>query len=175
MQDTIDPDRLVVGVSSRSARSTTREGGSGESRTREGDSGESTTGDEGEDAAEVLRQVYHPAVAKGTPFIVTDLATSELVKVSANAFLATKISIHQRYGRDRRSNRSRRHTARRRDRARRAHRATTLGAGIGFGGGPAEETSAPSTCTRKKNSVAANPSRSCAKSTPSTCVAANVH
>ena len=93
VQDTIDPDRLVVGVSSRSARSTTREGGSGESRTREGDSGESTTGDEGEDAAEVLRQVYHPAVAKGTPFIVTDLATSELVKVSANAFLATKISF----------------------------------------------------------------------------------
>src|SRR5690606_35014286 len=38
-------------------------------------------------------EVYHPAVAKGTPFIVTDLATAELVKVSANAFLATKISF----------------------------------------------------------------------------------
>ncbi|MDP1051963.1 UDP-glucose 6-dehydrogenase, partial [Klebsiella quasipneumoniae] len=30
---------------------------------------------------------------EGTPFVVTDLATSELVKASANAFLATKISF----------------------------------------------------------------------------------
>jgi len=48
---------------------------------------------EGERAAGVLREVYHPAVAKNTPFIVTDYATAELVKVSANAFLATKISF----------------------------------------------------------------------------------
>ena len=41
----------------------------------------------------MLREVFHTAVAKGTPFIVTDLATFELVKVSANAFLATKISF----------------------------------------------------------------------------------
>ena len=41
----------------------------------------------------MLREVYHPAVAKGTPFIVTDYATAELVKVAANAFLATKISF----------------------------------------------------------------------------------
>jgi UDPglucose 6-dehydrogenase len=66
VQDTIDPDRLVAGVPS---------------------------GDEGDTAAEVLREVYHPAVAKGTPFIVTDYATAELVKVAANAFLATKISF----------------------------------------------------------------------------------
>ncbi|WP_454131160.1 UDP-glucose dehydrogenase family protein [Microbacterium lacticum] len=65
VQDTIDPDRLVVGVS----------------------------GDGADGAAEVLREVYAPAVAKGTPFIVTDLATAELVKVAANAFLATKISF----------------------------------------------------------------------------------
>jgi len=66
VQDTIDPDRLVAGV---------------------------PAGAEGERAADVLREVYHPSVAKNTPFIVTDLATAELVKVAANAFLATKISF----------------------------------------------------------------------------------
>ena len=66
VKDTIDPDRLVAGV---------------------------PPGDEGDIAAEVLRAVYHPAVSKGTPFIVTDYATAELVKVAANAFLATKISF----------------------------------------------------------------------------------
>ncbi|RKS89826.1 UDPglucose 6-dehydrogenase [Microbacterium sp. AG790] len=66
VQDTVDPDRLVAGV---------------------------PAGEEGELAASVLREVYHPSVAKGTPFIVTDYATAELVKVSANAFLATKISF----------------------------------------------------------------------------------
>ncbi|GAT72203.1 UDP-glucose 6-dehydrogenase [Microbacterium sp. HM58-2] len=66
VQDTIDPDRLVAGVPA------------------------TPTGDR---AAQVLREVYHPAVAKGTPFIVTDYATAELVKVAANAFLATKISF----------------------------------------------------------------------------------
>src|SRR5699024_5842207 len=39
------------------------------------------------------REVYATAIEAGTPFLVTDLATSELVKVSANAFLATKISF----------------------------------------------------------------------------------
>lgn len=66
VQDTIDPDRLVAGV---------------------------PAGEEGERAAQVLREVYHTAIAKGTPFIVTDRATAELVKVAANAFLATKISF----------------------------------------------------------------------------------
>ncbi|MET2011647.1 UDP-glucose/GDP-mannose dehydrogenase family protein [Microbacterium chocolatum] len=66
VQDTIDPDRLVAGVPDGAA---------------------------GERAADVLREVYHPSVAKNTPFIVTDLATAELVKVAANAFLATKISF----------------------------------------------------------------------------------
>ncbi|MCA1305501.1 UDP-glucose/GDP-mannose dehydrogenase family protein [Microbacterium esteraromaticum] len=64
--DTITPDRLVAGV---------------------------PDGPSGERAAEMLREVYHPAVASGIPFIVTDYATSELVKVAANAFLATKISF----------------------------------------------------------------------------------
>ncbi len=66
VQDTIDPDRLVAGV---------------------------PVGEEGERAAGILREVYHPAIAKQTPFIVTDYATAELVKVAANAFLATKISF----------------------------------------------------------------------------------
>ena len=72
VQDTIDPDRLVLGVSSRFARS--------------------TTGEE-VDVVAVMKEVYAPPVEKGTPFIITDLATAELVKVSANAFLATKISF----------------------------------------------------------------------------------
>jgi UDPglucose 6-dehydrogenase len=66
VQDTIDPDRLVAGV---------------------------PDGPDGERAAQILREVYHPSVAKGTPFLVMDRATAELVKVSANAFLATKISF----------------------------------------------------------------------------------
>ncbi|MFB8894088.1 MULTISPECIES: UDP-glucose/GDP-mannose dehydrogenase family protein [Microbacterium] len=66
VQDTVDPDRLVAGV---------------------------PAGPEGERAADILREVYHPSVAKNTPFIITDLATAELVKVAANAFLATKISF----------------------------------------------------------------------------------
>ncbi len=66
VQDTVDPDRLVAGV---------------------------PAGADGERAADILRDVYRPAVDKGTPFIVTDYATAELVKVAANAFLATKISF----------------------------------------------------------------------------------
>jgi UDPglucose 6-dehydrogenase len=41
----------------------------------------------------LLRQVYAPMLAAGTPYISADLATAELVKVAANAFLATKISF----------------------------------------------------------------------------------
>ncbi len=40
-----------------------------------------------------LDEVYAAALADETPRIVTDFATAELVKVSANAFLATKISF----------------------------------------------------------------------------------
>ncbi|MFF1819597.1 UDP-glucose dehydrogenase family protein [Kribbella sp. NPDC058245] len=62
VDDTLRPDRLVVGTVSAKA-----------------------------DA--ILRDVYAPILATGTPYIRTDLATAELVKVSANAFLATKISF----------------------------------------------------------------------------------
>jgi len=62
VEDTLRPDRLVVGTDSSVAEAT-------------------------------LREVYATAIASGTPFLVTDYATAELVKVSANAFLATKISF----------------------------------------------------------------------------------
>ena len=45
-------------------------------------------------AAEVtLRRVYERPLAEGVPLHVTDVATAELAKVAANAFLATKISF----------------------------------------------------------------------------------
>jgi len=44
-------------------------------------------------AEERLREVYAGPLAAGVPLAVTDLATAELVKVAANAFLATKISF----------------------------------------------------------------------------------
>ena len=44
-------------------------------------------------AEAVLREVHADPIAAGAPFLVTDLATAELVKVAANAFLATKISF----------------------------------------------------------------------------------
>ena len=46
------------------------------------------------DAAEaVLRDIYRPLTDAGTPLVVTDFATAELVKGAANAFLAMKISF----------------------------------------------------------------------------------
>ncbi|WP_314100547.1 UDP-glucose/GDP-mannose dehydrogenase family protein [uncultured Frigoribacterium sp.] len=66
VKDTLTPDRFVYGV---------------------------PAGPAGELAAARLDAVYATALAAGTPRIVTDYATSELVKVSANAFLATKISF----------------------------------------------------------------------------------
>lgn len=62
VQDTLEPDRLVVGSDSDTAIS-------------------------------VLREVYSDAISRDTPFITTDFETAELVKVAANAFLATKISF----------------------------------------------------------------------------------
>ena len=46
------------------------------------------------DAAEAkLRESFQPVIDLGTPVVVCDLATAQLVKVAANAFLATKISF----------------------------------------------------------------------------------
>lgn len=44
-------------------------------------------------AEAVLRDIYARPLAAGTPFLVTNLATAELAKTAANAFLATKISF----------------------------------------------------------------------------------
>jgi UDPglucose 6-dehydrogenase len=62
VQDTLHPDRIVVGVVS-------------------------------EHAEGLLREVYAKPVSDGTPFVVADYPTAELVKTAANAFLATKISF----------------------------------------------------------------------------------
>jgi UDPglucose 6-dehydrogenase len=65
VQDTLHPDRIVVGVEKPL-----------ESK-----------------AHAVLRAVYAPILTEDVPFLVTNLATAELVKVAANAFLATKVSF----------------------------------------------------------------------------------
>ncbi|MGQ0626445.1 MAG: UDP-glucose dehydrogenase family protein, partial [Sporichthyaceae bacterium] len=65
VEDTLRPDRVVVGVAS----------------------------GPNQRAEPRLREVYADLIGAGTPFLVTDYATAELVKVAANAFLATKISF----------------------------------------------------------------------------------
>ena len=107
LTDTLHPDRLVFGLDSDPAGS----------------------------AEKALREIYAAPIAAGTPVVVCDLATAELVKVAANAFLATKISfinamaelceasgadvtvLAEALGHDRRIGRS------------------FLNAGLGFGGG----------------------------------------
>ena len=64
VKDTLEPDRIVVGVSAGGAA-----------------------------AVEVMREAYASALERGCPLLVTDWPTAELVKVAANAFLATKISF----------------------------------------------------------------------------------
>ncbi|MGJ0391068.1 UDP-glucose dehydrogenase family protein [Microbacterium sp. CGR1] len=49
--------------------------------------------EQAEVAESALREAYGPVLDLGTPLVVTDFATAELVKVAANAFLATKISF----------------------------------------------------------------------------------
>jgi UDPglucose 6-dehydrogenase len=66
VKDTLGPDRLVYGV---------------------------PAGEAGERATAILDEIYEVALSRETPRIITDYATAELVKVSANAFLATKISF----------------------------------------------------------------------------------
>ena len=46
-----------------------------------------------EGAERTLRAIYAPVIAADVPVVVTDFQTAELVKASANAFLATKISF----------------------------------------------------------------------------------
>ncbi|GAA2678260.1 UDP-glucose/GDP-mannose dehydrogenase family protein [Streptomyces lunalinharesii] len=46
-----------------------------------------------ERAEALLREVYATPIAEGSPFVVMDYPTAELVKTAANSFLATKISF----------------------------------------------------------------------------------
>lgn len=46
-----------------------------------------------EHAEKLLLEVYGKVIDDGAPYITTDLATAEMVKVAANAFLATKVSF----------------------------------------------------------------------------------
>ena len=70
-----------------------REGLRDQRHPRAGPSGLGTARD-GNDRAEVMaRAIYAQLLDAGIPFVTTDLATAELVKSSANAFLATKISF----------------------------------------------------------------------------------
>ena len=50
-------------------------------------------GTDDEMAAAILRDLYRPLYLNETPFVVTNIATAELTKYAANAFLATKISF----------------------------------------------------------------------------------
>jgi len=45
------------------------------------------------DAVSALKQIFHPLVMRGVPVIVTNHETAELVRESATAFVATKISF----------------------------------------------------------------------------------
>jgi UDPglucose 6-dehydrogenase len=50
--------------------------------------------DEGDDQAlAIMKDLYRPLFLNETPFVITNVATSELSKYAANAFLATKISF----------------------------------------------------------------------------------
>ncbi len=62
VEDTLHPNRLVVGVTNDAAEAT-------------------------------LKEIYKSNLAENTPWVRADLPTSELVKVAANSFLATKISF----------------------------------------------------------------------------------
>ena len=65
--DTLEPDRLVYGLSSEESDSNA--------------------------GREALDECYEAPIAAGVPRLTMDFATAELVKVAANSFLATKISF----------------------------------------------------------------------------------
>ncbi|MBT38921.1 MAG: UDP-glucose 6-dehydrogenase [Deltaproteobacteria bacterium] len=50
-------------------------------------------GADDEEAKAILRDVYRPLYLNETPVVITDVATAELTKYAANAFLATKIAF----------------------------------------------------------------------------------
>lgn len=67
VKDTLDPDRMVYGLPDDEQAAA--------------------------DAQAVLDELYRPIIEAGKPRLVMDYQTAELVKISANAFLATKISF----------------------------------------------------------------------------------
>jgi UDPglucose 6-dehydrogenase len=50
-------------------------------------------GTSSERAAALMREIYRPLYLIETPVLMTDVATAEMIKTAANAFLATKISF----------------------------------------------------------------------------------
>ncbi len=50
-------------------------------------------GAESDQAAAIMKDIYSVLYLNETPFVLTNIATAELIKYSANAFLATKISF----------------------------------------------------------------------------------
>jgi UDPglucose 6-dehydrogenase len=50
-------------------------------------------GTEDDHATAILKDLYRPLYLNETPIVITDVATAELIKYAANAFLATKISF----------------------------------------------------------------------------------
>ncbi len=50
-------------------------------------------GAESPQAIAILRDLYRPLYLIETPFVITDIETSELIKYASNSFLATKISF----------------------------------------------------------------------------------
>src|SRR5690606_13680860 len=50
-------------------------------------------GADDDDAVAILKDLYRPLYLIETPFVITNIPTSELTKYAANAFLATKISF----------------------------------------------------------------------------------
>ncbi|HHW20173.1 UDP-glucose dehydrogenase family protein, partial [Thermodesulfovibrio thiophilus] len=49
-------------------------------------------GAESEQAIAIMKDLYNPLYLIETPFVITDIPTSELIKYATNSFLATKIS-----------------------------------------------------------------------------------
>jgi UDPglucose 6-dehydrogenase len=50
-------------------------------------------GAESEQAIAILKELYNPLYLIETPFVITDVATAEMIKYASNAFLATKVSF----------------------------------------------------------------------------------
>jgi UDPglucose 6-dehydrogenase len=50
-------------------------------------------GAESEQAIAILQDLYNPLYLIETPFVITDIATAEMIKYASNAFLATKVSF----------------------------------------------------------------------------------